>query len=96
MPKQPCVYMMANKSNSVLYTGVTAALLKRVYEHKEHLVDGFTDRYNVDKLVYFEFCDVMEGAIAREKQIKGWRRSKKVALVEQLNPEWKDLYPELV
>ncbi|MBF0123687.1 MAG: GIY-YIG nuclease family protein [Candidatus Omnitrophica bacterium] len=87
---------MTNKSNSVIYTGVTSSLLKRAYEHKEHLVEGFTDRYNVEKLVYYEVCDEMQGAIAREKQIKGWRRSKKIALVEQLNPQWKDLYTELV
>jgi len=76
----------------VLYTGVTSGLIKRVYEHKNKLADGFTQKYNVNKLVYYEiFGDIMS-AIEREKQIKGWVRKKKIALIEKENPEWKDLY----
>ncbi len=76
----------------MLYTGVTSGLIKRVYEHKNKLADGFTQKYNVNKLVYYEiFGDIMS-AIEREKQIKGWVRKKKIALIEKENPEWKDLY----
>ena len=76
----------------MLYTGVTSGLIKRVYEHKNKLADGFTKKYNVNKLVYYEiFGDIMS-AIEREKQIKGWVRKKKIALIEKENPEWKDLY----
>ena len=96
MSRNPCVYILANKSNSVIYTGVTSNLVKRVYEHKEHLVEGFTATYNVDRLVYFEVCTEMSAAIEREKQIKGWRRSKKMSLVSSMNPDWKDLYSEIV
>ena len=87
---------MTNKSNTVLYTGVTSNLSKRIYEHKEKLIEGFTKKYNVCKLVYFEETDEIIEAIAREKQIKGWIRRKKVALIESKNPEWKDLYEETV
>ena len=93
--KVPCVYIMSNKSNSVLYTGVTADPVKRIYEHKEHMTDGFTARYNVDKLVCYEVFEDMFTAIDREKQIKGWSRKKKMDLVQQSNPEWKDLYEEI-
>jgi putative endonuclease len=96
MEKYRCVYILANKSNSVIYTGVTGNLIRRIYEHKEHLVKGFTDTYNVEKLVYFEMFDDMVSAITREKQIKGWSRKKKMALVAVKNPEWKDLYPKIV
>jgi putative endonuclease len=82
---------MTNKANRVLYTGVTNDLERRVYEHKEKLVEGFTKKYNVNKLVFYEICVDIEGAIAREKQIKGWLRRKKVALIESVNPEWRDL-----
>lgn len=95
MGRQYYVYIMANKYNTVLYTGVTNDLVRRVYEHKEKLVDGFTKKYNVDKLVYFECADDIKAAIAREKQIKGGSRRKKVDLINGLNPEWKDLYEEL-
>jgi len=88
--------MMSNKTNSVLYVGVTSDLVRRVYEHKEHLVDGFTKAYRVDKLVYYEVCDEMSTAIRREKEIKGWRRSKKINLIASMNPERKDLYGEIV
>ena len=85
------VYMLTNKYNNVLYTGVTNNLERRLYEHKNHLVDGFTKRYNVHKLVYFEATENVTSAIEREKQIKGWRRSKKDELIATMNPEWKDL-----
>ena len=86
-----CVYILSNSNNKVLYTGVTSNLPKRVYEHKEHLVDGFTKKYNVDKLVYYETSPGAEGAILREKQIKAGSRAKKIALVEKQNPDWRDL-----
>jgi putative endonuclease len=85
------VYMMTNWNNKVLYTGITNDLERRVYEHKNKLVEGFTKKYNVTKLVYFtETSDVM-AAIEREKQIKGWTRQKKNGLVESINPRWEDL-----
>ena len=95
MGKQYCVYILTNKNNTALYTGVTGNLKKRVYEHKEKLVDGFTKRYNLAKLVYYEVCDEVHSAIAREKQIKAGPRRKKIALIESMNKEWKDLYEEL-
>ena len=82
---------MTNKTNKVLYTGVTNDLNRRVYEHKEKQAEGFTKQYNVDKLVYYEVCEDIESAILREKQIKGWLRRKKIALIESMNPEWRDL-----
>jgi putative endonuclease len=91
---RPCVYIMTNKYNKVLYTGVTSNLFKRVSEHKEKLIDGFTSRYNVTKLVYYEEFQTMPEAIAREKQIKGGSRQKKLDLINSKNPEWKDLYDE--
>jgi putative endonuclease len=91
-----CVYIMTNKYNKVLYTGVTSNLPKRVYEHKNHLVDGFTKRYNCDKLVYYEAGGSAEGAIMREKQIKAGSRAKKIALIEKQNPDWRDLYASII
>ena len=85
---------MTNKYNKVLYTGVTSNLLRRVTEHKEKTVEGFTSQYNVTKLVYFEEYFTMEEAITREKQIKGGSRQKKLDLIKSKNPEWKDLYDE--
>jgi putative endonuclease len=81
---------MTNKSRT-LYTGVTNNLERRVYEHKHKLLPGFTSKYNITKLVYYEAGDDISVAIAREKQIKGWLRAKKIALIENMNPEWKDL-----
>ena len=94
--KRGYVYILTNRYNKVLYTGVTGDLVKRVYEHKNDLVDGFTKKYNTHKLVYFEVFDYILNAIEREKQIKGWLRSKKIALIESKNPKWKDLYEGLV
>ena len=84
------VYIMTNRSKT-LYTGVTNDLIRRVYEHKNKMVEGFTKKYNIMKLVYFEETSDVQAAIEREKQIKGWLRSKKIALIESKNPEWKDL-----
>lgn len=81
--------------NTVLYTGITGDLIKRAYEHKQKLVEGFTKKYNINKLVYYEIFDDPENAIAREKQIKAGSRKKKIALIESTNPEWKDLYNEI-
>jgi len=88
--KQYYVYIMTNKSGT-LYTGVTNELVRRVYEHKNHLVKGFTDKYNITKLVYYETTNDVRSAIEREKQIKGWLRKKKIDLIESTNPEWRDL-----
>ncbi|MGA7193088.1 MAG: GIY-YIG nuclease family protein [Anaerolineales bacterium] len=90
MSKEYCVYIMTNKSKT-LYTGVTNDLVRRVYEHKRKSISGFTSKYNITKLVYFEAGDNISVAIAREKQIKGWLRAKKIILIERENPEWKDL-----
>lgn len=79
----------------MLYTGVTNNLIRRVYEHKNKLVDGFTKRYNIDKLVYYEHSSSIEGAIIREKQVKHWKRCYRIALIEKDNPEWMDLYNKL-
>jgi putative endonuclease len=86
------VYILTNRHHTVLYTGVTNDLRTRVYEHKEKIVKGFTNKYNVDKLVYFEHFTHIDDAIAREKQIKAGSRKKKIELINSLNPEWIDLY----
>jgi putative endonuclease len=88
--KQYYVYIMASRSRA-LYTGVTNDLVKRVFEHKNKLIKGFTKKYNVINLVYYEVADDAQAAIQREKQVKGWLRKKKIALIEAMNPEWKDL-----
>ncbi|HEX9301204.1 MAG TPA: GIY-YIG nuclease family protein [Casimicrobiaceae bacterium] len=84
------VYILASKSRH-LYVGVSNDLLRRTFEHKEHLVPGFTARYRIDRLVHFEETDYIHAALAREKEIKGWRRDKKIALIEGTNPTWEDL-----
>jgi len=96
LQKQPAVYILTNKSNHVLYVGVTSDLIKRIYEHKNHVMEGFSAKYNVTKLVYFELCDEMETAITREKVLKGWKRSKKISLIEKENETWQDLYEDLI
>ena len=88
------VYLMTNWNHRVMYVGVTNDLVRRLYEHKSKLVKGFTEKYNVDKLVYFEETNDVQSALAREKEIKKWRREKKNALVVSVNPEWKDLVEE--
>jgi len=95
MEKGGYVYLMTNKGNTVLYTGVTNDLGKRIFEHKQKLVEGFTKKYNINKLVYYEVFDEIMEAIAREKQIKGWLRKKKIDLVESMNPTWRDLYEDV-
>ncbi len=96
MRKTMCVYIMANRTNTTLYTGVTRDLARRVYEHKRKLVDGFTKRYNITKLVYYEIFDDPEAAIRWEKQIKGGSRAKKEKLIESMNPAWNDLYDAII
>ena len=93
MSKEYYVYIMTNKSRT-LYTGVTNNLMRRVHEHKNKLVPGFTSKYNIQFLVYYEAGNDINAAIAREKQIKGWLRSKKIALIDSMNPQWKDLSVE--
>jgi putative endonuclease len=95
MEKQYCVYILTNQRHTVLYTGVTGDLKRRVYQHREKLLPGFTDRYNVSQLVYYECTEDVSAAIAREKQIKAGSRRKKIELVNRFNPEWRDLYNEL-
>jgi putative endonuclease len=92
---QYSVYIMTNIRKNVLYVGVTNNLRKRIYEHKEKLIDGFTKKYNVNTLVYYEVTDNVNSAIQREKQIKGGSRNKKIQLIESVNPLWNDLYYEI-
>ena len=94
--QQSYVYILFNKPNGTLYTGVTSNLVKRVYQHKHKLVDGFTKKYSVDKLGYFEVYEDIRFAIAREKQIKSGSRSKKIGLIEKMNPNWIDLFDSLL
>jgi len=96
MEKQGYVYILFNKKNGSLYTGVTSDLIKRVYEHKNKLVDGFSRRYNTDKLAYYETCNSIVSAIEREKQIKGGSRKSKLTLIENMNPNWEDLYESIL
>ncbi len=95
MNRQYYTYIMTNKRNTVVYTGITNDLKRRVYEHKEKPVDGFTKKYNITKLVYYEVFEDIENAILREKQIKGGSRQKKIELINSLNKEWRDLSAEL-
>ena len=95
MPKQPAVYILASERNGTTYIGVTSDLVKRVWEHKQNLADGFTKQYGVHTLVYFELHDEMTQAIQREKQLKKWNRSWKLRMIELKNPDWRDLWPEI-
>ncbi len=95
MSNQYYVYILTNKTHSVLYIGVTNDLKRRVYEHKNKLIEGFTKKYNVDKLVYYEVGGEVTGAILREKQLKDGSRLKKIRLIESMNAEWRDLYGDL-
>ena len=90
------VYILATRKNGPIYVGVTNDLHRRVFEHKTHVIKGFTAKYNVDRLVYFEVFESIEAAIAREKKLKRWRREWKVALIERENPDWRDLAEEFV
>ena len=94
--KQPCVYFLASRKNGTLYTGVTSNLVQRIWQHKNDQADGFTKRYGVHLLVWYEMHDAMESAIAREKAIKEWKRAWKLELIEATNPQWLDLYDGIV
>jgi putative endonuclease len=94
--KQYCVYITTNFKNTVLYIGVTGNLPRRMHEHKNKLVKGFTEKYNVNKLIYFEQTEDIYSAIAREKQLKNWHRNWKINLINKLNPKWKDLTETLL
>ncbi len=96
MNKQGYIYILFNKRNGTLYTGVTSDIVKRIYEHKNKLVDGFTKKYKIDKLGYYEIYNDITKAIEREKQIKAGSRKKKIELIESMNPEWKDLYDMII
>ena len=96
MEHQPCVYMLASKRNGTLYTGVSSNLLKRVWEHKNNLVEGFTNKYGVHTLVWYELHNTMDSAIQREKTIKNWKRAWKVKVIEKMNSHWHDLYTDLL
>jgi putative endonuclease len=91
----PAVYILASKKGGTLYIGVTSNLIKRVWEHKNYLVKGFTATYHVTMLVWYELHDTMNAAIQREKQLKKWNRAWKLGLIQQHNPEWNDLYEEI-
>ncbi len=95
MNKQSCVYILASKRNGTLYAGVTSDLVKRVWQHKNNLVEGFTKKYGVHTLVWFEQHETMESAISREKAIKNWKRDWKIKVIEEMNPQWRDLYEDI-
>ncbi|MDF1527119.1 MAG: GIY-YIG nuclease family protein [bacterium] len=96
MERRPCVYIMASRNNGTLYVGVTSDLINRVWEHRNGVVSGFTKKYGVDRLVWFELYPDMPGAIRKEKLLKRWRRAWKVQLIEKQNPDWVDLYDTLL
>jgi putative endonuclease len=94
--KQPCVYILSSKRNGTLYVGVTSNLIQRVWQHKQGLADGFTKKYGIKMLVWFELHDTMNSAITKEKSLKKWLREDKQRLVEGTNPYWRDLYEDLL
>lgn len=96
MTKAYYVYILANTKNGILYIGVTGDLIRRIHEHKSKITGGFTAKYNLNLLVYFETCENAETAITREKQLKSWKRDWKIKLIEKENPDWRDLYPAMV
>jgi putative endonuclease len=96
MPKQPAIYILTNKKNGTLYTGVTSNLVQRVWQHKNKKAPGFTVKYECDILVYFELYEDMVAAITREKQLKSGSRQKKLQLIESINPHWQDLYDTII
>jgi len=96
MNKHPSVYILSSKRNGTLYIGVTSNLVKRIWEHKNNMVEGFTKRYNVHQLVWYELHGSMESAITREKRLKNWKRKWKLELIEKSNPNWLDLYNSIV
>jgi putative endonuclease len=93
--KRFAIYMLASRPHGVLYTGMTSALPERIWQHKQGLIPGFTEKYHVKRLVYFEYLDSAEETIAREKRFKRWRRDWKIALIERTNPTWRDLWPDI-
>ena len=96
MNKKGYIYILFNKKNGTLYVGVTSDLIKRIYEHKNKIIDGFTKKYAIDKLGYYEIYEDIESAIQREKQIKSGSRKKKIELIETMNPYWNDLYYQII
>ena len=94
--KQPTVYILASKRNGTLYIGVTSDLVQRVWQHKNDVIEGFTKKYSVHMLVWYELHDDMENATVREKRLKKWNRAWKLRLIEELNPDWKDLYESII
>jgi len=96
MNKQPAVCLLASKRNGTLYVGVTSNMIKRIWEHKNNVVKGFTERYNVHQLVWYELHETMESAIRKEKMLKNWKRAWKLELIERSNPNWQDLYETIV
>lgn len=94
--KESTVYIMANERNGTIYVGVSSNLIQRVWQHKNHLADGFTKKYKITTRVYFEQALTIESAIAREKELKGWSREKKIFLIEETNPYWMDLYDSII
>jgi putative endonuclease len=96
MERQPCVYILTNHCNGTLYVGVTSDLPKRIWQHKNKVVKGFTEKYKLNKLVWYEIHESMESAIQREKAIKFWKRKWKLEAINELNPEWKDYYSEII
>ena len=96
MDRQPCVYILTNIRNGTLYVGVTSDLPKRIWQHKNKVLEGFTKKYKLDKLVWFEVHETMMSAIQREKAIKYWKREWKLMVIEEMNPEWRDLYDEII
>ena len=96
MARQAAIYILASSKNGTLYTGVTADLIKRVWQHQHDEIEGFTKKYQVHLLVYYELCDDMLSAIAREKQIKAGSRQDKIRLIESINHDWLDLYPSII
>ena len=93
---QPCVYIVASSRNGTLYIGVTSDLVARIWQHKNNVVEGFTKKYNVHLLVWYELHENMESAIGREKALKKWNRAWKLRLIEKFNPEWHDLYDQII
>jgi len=96
MAKQPCVYILASQRNGTLYIGITSDVIRRGWEHRNNVVEGFTKKYHVHHLVYYEMHGDMISAITREKQLKKWNRSWKIRLIEQMNPTWRDLWEDIV
>lgn len=96
MPNQSYIYILTNEYNTAFYVGVTSDLVKRIFEHKNKFVDGFTKKYNINKLVYYEISDNIESAILREKQLKKWKRTYKINLIRKINPDFNDLYNSII